>query len=161
MRSATAPMYVTAIQCLGASPTPIALNETYLALQTGTVDAQENPLNLILAQKFYEVQKYIIVTEHMIDGFAVTINGNTWRSIPADLQQKIIDGIKEGRKASDKVIMEKDKEALTVFGDRGLEIIYPDKTPFIQAAMEAAKAYEKDGAWYSGMFAEIVGMAKK
>jgi tripartite ATP-independent transporter DctP family solute receptor len=161
MRSATAPMYVTAIQCLGASPTPIALNETYLALQTGTVDAQENPLNLILAQKFYEVQKYIIITEHMIDGFAVTINGNTWKSIPADLQQKIIAGLKEGRAASDKVIREKDAEAITLFKGRGLEIINPDKTPFIQKAMEAAKDYEKNGSWYPGMFAEIVGMAKK
>jgi tripartite ATP-independent transporter DctP family solute receptor len=161
MRSATAPMYVTAIKCMGANPTPIALNETYLALQTGTVDAQENPLNLILAQKFYEVQKYIIITEHMIDGFAVTINSGKWNSIPADLQQKIRDGLNVGRGASDAVILEKDAEALVVFKDRGLEIVYPDKTPFIAKAMEAAKGFEKDGTWYPGMFQEIAGMAKK
>ena len=161
MRSATAPMYITAIQCIGAQPTPIALNETYLALQTGTVDAQENPLNLILAQKFHEVQKYIIITEHMIDGFAVTINGNVWKSIPSDLQEKIIAGIKEGRKASDKVILDMDAEAINIFKADGLEIIYPDKTPFIQNALEAARTFERDGSWYPGMFAEIVGMAKK
>jgi tripartite ATP-independent transporter DctP family solute receptor len=161
MRSATAPMYVTAIKCMGASPTPIALNETYLALQTGTVDAQENPLNLILAQKFYEVQKYIIITEHMIDGFAVTINAKKWNAIPADLQQKIIEGLKVGRMASDQVILTKDNEALVLFKNRGLEIINPDKTPFIASAMDAAREFESNGSWQPGMFQEIVRMANK
>ena len=51
----------------GANPTPIAFAEVYLALQNGTVDAQENPLPTIQAKKFYEVQKNIVLTGHITD----------------------------------------------------------------------------------------------
>jgi TRAP-type C4-dicarboxylate transport system substrate-binding protein len=51
-------------QALGADVASVAFTELYLALQTGTVDAQENPPNFIRAQKFYEVQDYLITTDH-------------------------------------------------------------------------------------------------
>jgi TRAP-type C4-dicarboxylate transport system substrate-binding protein len=54
----------------GANPTPIAFAEVYLALQNGTVEAQENPLTTIEAKKFYEVQKHIMLTGHIVDGWS-------------------------------------------------------------------------------------------
>lgn len=68
LRAANAPMYLTMAEILGGTATPMALDEVYLALQQGTIDAQENPIPTIASQKFYEVQKYINLTGHMIQG---------------------------------------------------------------------------------------------
>ncbi|HEX3138328.1 MAG TPA: TRAP transporter substrate-binding protein DctP, partial [Casimicrobiaceae bacterium] len=62
MRVPDVPAYLALPKACGANPTPIAFAEVYLALQNGTVDAQENPLTTIEAKKFFEVQKYIILT---------------------------------------------------------------------------------------------------
>ena len=56
-----------------ANPTPIAFAEVYLALQNGTVEAQENPLTTIEAKKFYEVQKHIMLTGHIVDGLVTDL----------------------------------------------------------------------------------------
>ena len=68
-------------EAVGANPTPIAFAEVYLALQTGTVDAQENPLPTIQAKKFYEVQKYIALTGHITDALLTIVSGQTWEQL--------------------------------------------------------------------------------
>ena len=65
LRVPDAPLYIMYPKVVGANATPIAFAEVYLALQNGTVDAQENPLPTILAKKFYEVQSHINLTGHI------------------------------------------------------------------------------------------------
>jgi tripartite ATP-independent transporter DctP family solute receptor len=77
---------VDTFQSLGASPTPIALSELYTSLQTHVVDAQENPLLLIDQQKFYEVQKYVSMSDHIWSGYWTLINQDVWNRIPKDIQ---------------------------------------------------------------------------
>ena len=74
---------------LGASPTPIALNELYTSLQTHVVDAEENPLLLIEQQKFYEVQKFVSLSNHIWSGYWTLFNQDVWNKIPKDLQSII------------------------------------------------------------------------
>ena len=73
---------------LGANPTPIAFAEVYLALQNGTVDAQENPLPTIEAKKFYEVQKNISLTGHIVDSLLTIVSGQLWTKL-SDADKKI------------------------------------------------------------------------
>lgn len=68
LRAADAPLYLTMADIMGGSATPMALSEAYLALQQGTIDAQENPIPTIASQRFYEVQDYLNLTGHMIQG---------------------------------------------------------------------------------------------
>jgi len=77
---------IDTFQSLGASPTPIALSELYTSLQTHVVDAQENPLILIEQQKFYEVQKYISLSNHIWSGYWSLMNEDAWKKLPADVQ---------------------------------------------------------------------------
>ena len=65
-----------------------------------------------MSMKFFEVQKYIILTEHMVDSFAVVINGNKWKSIPENLQKVVIAGIRKGREKSDSVFIPVDDDNL-------------------------------------------------
>src|SRR6202040_2346991 len=73
LRVPDAPLFTMFPRAVGANPTPIAFAEVYLALQNGTVDAQENPLPTIDAKKFYEVQKYIILTGHITESLVTIV----------------------------------------------------------------------------------------
>ncbi|HTW85116.1 MAG TPA: TRAP transporter substrate-binding protein [Candidatus Sulfotelmatobacter sp.] len=77
---------IDTFESLGASPTPIALSELYTSLQTHVVDAQENPLVLIEQQKFYEVQKYVALSEHIWSGYWTLVNQDVWNKMPKNLQ---------------------------------------------------------------------------
>jgi TRAP-type transport system periplasmic protein len=79
-------LWTSTFQALGASPVGINFAEVYSALQTKIADGQENPLSLIYIAKFYEVQKYCAITNHMWDGLFNLMNGNAWRALPPDLQ---------------------------------------------------------------------------
>src|SRR6478672_3680949 len=81
MRVPDVPAYLALPKACGANPTPIAFAEVYLALQNGTVDAQENPLTTIEAKKFFEVQKYIILTGHIVDSLATQIAPHLWTKL--------------------------------------------------------------------------------
>jgi TRAP-type C4-dicarboxylate transport system substrate-binding protein len=81
IRVPDAPLYRMFPQAVGANPTPIAFAEVYLALQQGTVDAQENPLPTIEAKKFFEVQSHIILTGHITDALLTIIGGPAWDRI--------------------------------------------------------------------------------
>ena len=87
IRVPVVPLWVSMFSALGAAPVSIPLNEAYSALQTKIADGQENPLALIDATKFYEVQKYCSLTSHSWDGFWLLANARVWRGLPPDVQQ--------------------------------------------------------------------------
>jgi TRAP-type C4-dicarboxylate transport system substrate-binding protein len=78
-------------QHLGAATATLNVAELYTALQTHVVDGQENPLGVIEDQKFYQVQKYCSLTNHMWVGYWMLINGAVWKDLSAD-HQKIVAG---------------------------------------------------------------------
>jgi tripartite ATP-independent transporter DctP family solute receptor len=79
--------YADLFKALGAAPTSLQFNEVYPALQTKIVDGQENPLGVIVTSKFFEVQKYCALSNHIWQGNWVLINGRVWRGLPPKLQE--------------------------------------------------------------------------
>jgi TRAP-type transport system periplasmic protein len=86
IRVPVSPLWTSMFKRFGATPMTINFSEVYNALKTKFVDGQENPLSLIEANKFYEVQKYVSVTNHMWDGFWTLANGRAWAALPSVLQ---------------------------------------------------------------------------
>ena len=86
LRVPGAPALVSLFTALGASPVSMQFGEVYTSLQTRVVDGQENPLTVIDAGKFYEVQKYCAVTNHVWDGYWICANANSWNRLPADIR---------------------------------------------------------------------------
>lgn len=84
------PLWVEFFGKLGAVPTPMAFAEVYNALQLKVVDGQENPINVPLSAKFYEVQKYVSITNHMGDGWVLGINPSKYESL-SDAHKKAIE----------------------------------------------------------------------
>jgi tripartite ATP-independent transporter DctP family solute receptor len=86
IRVPVSPLWTSMFKAFGAAPASININEAYSAMQTRIVEGQENPLALIDLYKFYEVQKFVSVTNHMWDGFWTLANGRVWGAMPKDLQ---------------------------------------------------------------------------
>ncbi|HEX2654257.1 MAG TPA: TRAP transporter substrate-binding protein [Xanthobacteraceae bacterium] len=95
IRVPVSPLWTSMFKAFGASPASINFAEVYSALQTKIVEGQENPLALISLGKFYEVQKYVSVTNHMWDGFWTLSNGRAWAALPKDLQEIVARNINQ------------------------------------------------------------------
>jgi len=87
LRVPPSPLWTSLFKALGASPASINFAEVYTALQTKTVEGQENPLAIIETARLYEVQKYCSLTNHMWDGFWPLANQQAWDKLPKDLQE--------------------------------------------------------------------------
>lgn len=119
----------------GASPTPMAFSEVYLALQTNSVDGQENPLSAIQSQKFYEVQKYLALTNHILNDQLYLVSNDTLESLPEDLQQVIKDAAQSAANYHTKLFVDGEKELISFFESKGVTVTHPDLAPF-KAAMK-------------------------
>ncbi len=95
LRVPIAPSLVSLFQALKAAPVGMQYGEVYSALQTHVVDGQENPLSQVTAGKFYEVQKYVSMTNHVWDGYWICCNDAAWERLPPDLQQIVAKNLNE------------------------------------------------------------------
>jgi tripartite ATP-independent transporter DctP family solute receptor len=112
--------HIEAWKLLGANPTPMAFGELYTALQQGTVDGQENPFGLILANKFYEVQKYVTVTNHVYAPNVVITNKKFYDELPADLQEVFANAVKEARDYNRQLAQEEETTARKSLEEQGM-----------------------------------------
>ncbi len=117
-------------KAVGANPTPIAFAEVYLALQNGTVDAQENPLPTIDAKKFYEVQKYIVLTGHITDSLLTIVGGPLWNRL-SDADKAAFDTLfKEAAARATQEIVDTENKLVAEFEKRGKAVIRVDRALF-------------------------------
>ena len=130
------PAYLALPKSCGANPTPIAFAEVYLALQNGTVDAQENPLPTIEAKKFYEVQKFIILTGHIIDSLATQVAPHVWTKL-SDQEKKIFtDVTQEAAAKATAQIQKRESELADEFRKKGLTVQSVDRKSFQDAVLK-------------------------
>ena len=133
MRVPDVPAYLALPKACGANPTPIAFAEVYLALQNGTVDAQENPLTTIEAKKFYEVQKFIVLTGHIVDSLATQVAPHVWNKL-SDADKKIfVDVTREAAAKATDEITKHERELVDEFKKKGLTVVNPNLASFQDA----------------------------
>jgi len=140
---------------LGANPTPMAFNEVYLGLQTGTVDGQDNPLPTNQKAKFYEVTEQIVLTSHLVDGVFISIAGSTWDEFN-DEQKAVFEEAAEVAAIFNNNNRVRDEEKLIeFFKSEGLEVTTPDVDAFREAVQEAYLESEYSADWPEGMVERI------
>ncbi|MEO8303546.1 MAG: sialic acid TRAP transporter substrate-binding protein SiaP [Betaproteobacteria bacterium] len=130
------PVYMATPKACGANPTPIAFAEVYLALQNGTVDAQENPLTTIEAKKFYEVQKYIMLTGHIVDGLTTQIAPHVWSKLSDAEKKMFTDVTREAAAKASADIKRREGELVEEFKKKGLAIVTVDRKSFADAVLK-------------------------
>jgi tripartite ATP-independent transporter DctP family solute receptor len=130
------PAYRATPESCGANPTPIAFAEVYLALQNGTVEAQENPLTTIEAKKFFEVQKAIMLTGHIVDGLTTQIAPHVWNKL-SDAEKKLFtDVTQEAAVRATAKIKAREAELVDEFKKKGLQIVQVDRKSFQDAVLK-------------------------
>lgn len=149
MRVPNSPVYTALPRACGANPTPIAFAEVYLALQNGTVDAQENPLPTIEAKKFFEVQKHIILTGHIADALLTVISPSTMGKMNASEQKLLSDITQEAAVNTTNDIRKREGELVEEFKKKGINVVTVDRSDFQQRVLrtitfESMKMDKKD-----------------
>ena len=114
----------------GAAPTPMAFSEVYLALQTNSVDGQENPLSAVRAQKFYEVQPYLAMTNHILNDQLYVIGNETLESLPEDLQKVVKNAAEEAAEYHTKLFVDEEASLKDFFVKNGVKITEPNLNDF-------------------------------
>lgn len=125
---------------IGAAPTPMAFSEVYLALQTNAVDGQENPLPTIDAQKFYEVQKYLALTNHILNDQLYLVNRDRFNELPEDLQKVVKEAAVNAAAYHTKLFQDGEAKLVEEFKAKGVTVTMPELAPF----KEAMKPYYEE-----------------
>ena len=133
IRIMESPVMRRTFELLGAVPVPLATNERYMALQTGVVDGAENSASFIIAQKEYEVTKFVSRTEHFISPNIVAMSLKFFKGLPADLQKVVLDAGDAAGRLATKLDSEGEADSLKELTRLGMTVNnITDKTPFIE-----------------------------
>lgn len=150
-------MTVDIFTALGASPTPMAFSELYIALQQGVVDGQENPLINIHSSKLHEVQPYISMTNHKYESTPFLASKIVFDALPPEDQQIIRDAAREAGQLNRQMVGEQTTRLRGELEAAGVKINDVDPVPFVQATQSV---YDKWRAQYPDLVDELVGAAK-
>jgi TRAP-type C4-dicarboxylate transport system substrate-binding protein len=152
LRTPGSPAWIALGKALGGNPTPMSFGEVYMGLKTGTIEGQDNPLPTDKNAKFYEVTKYIVLTNHVVGSVWPSINEKKWQSLTPEEQDMIMKAIARAKDACAKQNLETEANILGFFKDQGMTVIEdPDREAFAEYAktsyMTESKEISKDWDW--------------
>lgn len=140
---------------LGANATPLAFEEVYLALQTGTIDGLENPLPDAQAAKFYEVAKQIVLTGHMVANLFWSFSGKFWDGLSPEEKKAIEAAVAKGKAVNDEGVLSTEASAKGFFESKGLKVTTPDVAAFRDQVQKKFLASDFAASWPKGMLERI------
>jgi TRAP-type transport system periplasmic protein len=135
------PVYVDSFKALGANAVPMAWTEVLTALQQGTVDGQENPLNVIMAFKLYETQKYLSITRHAYAPAPIIMSMATWKKLTPAQQGIVMKAAQEAAEFERAWDNKMEAEWMKELKAKGMVIVTPDLAPFQKAVKPVYDQY--------------------
>lgn len=151
---------VKMFQAYGANPSPMAFSEVFTALKTGVMDGQENPLINAWITKFYEVQKFLSLTDHVYAPAYLVASPKAFNGWPADVQKVIADTAKEMEAYSRKVSTDYDNDLLAKLKAAGIAVNEADKAAFIAGSKAIYEEYGKKVNGGAELIAKVEGLRK-
>lgn len=136
MRMPAGPEWLLLGRTLGVTPVPLGMPEVYLALKTGTVDGQENPLSILNAAKFYEVTEQIVLTAHMVQPVFFAMAKPVWDGLGVQQKKALGDISLKVARSGDQARLADETAIVQALKGRGLAVAEIDLTPFRAAADE-------------------------
>lgn len=147
------PIYVDSWKELGAQPVAIAYGELYMALKQGVVDSQENPLSYIYTPAFYEVQKYINVTEHQRAFFSYVVSEKFFQGLSPELQKILVQTGKDITVYHNNLQSQMESQWKQKLIDKGMVFVASDQAAFKKRLMDIPNKYAAQ--WAPGLYQEI------
>ncbi|MFN4167761.1 MAG: TRAP transporter substrate-binding protein [Pannonibacter phragmitetus] len=143
MRVPNVPLFVDTWKTLGAQPTPMAFSEVFTSLQSGVIDAQENPLALIKSANFAEVQKFVNKTEHVRSWIYLTISEMTWSQLSAEDQAAVMEAAKRAQAYERELFLADEENLVKELQAAGMTFVEVDAAAFAEKARPAVLANVK------------------
>lgn len=140
LRVPNVPLFVKVWEALGAKPTPMAFSEVFTSLQSGTIEGQENPLALIKSASFFEVQKYVNRTDHVIGWIYLVGGSKKLAKLPADQQAAIKAAAQAAREYERGLFLADEKNLEAELKAKGMTFVESDKAAFAAKASVAVAA---------------------
>jgi tripartite ATP-independent transporter DctP family solute receptor len=144
LRTLPSPIYVKAIELMGASPTPMAFGEIYTSLQTNVIDGYEHDANTTLMQKFFEVTKYFALTQHISGVLGIVASAKNLDALPPEMKKAVLDAAKEAAVFQRKRAPEEDEKSMVELKKKGMVINIVDRKPFAAKAQPFLMSFSKD-----------------
>jgi TRAP-type transport system periplasmic protein len=146
-------IYVSTFENLGAIVVPLSMSELYTAMQTGAVDGQENSVDLVSSYKFYEVQKFITLSNHIYGDWAIAFNLRKWNALPKDLQVIVAQCARETAVFQIKLATDTENEKLAVLKQKGMMV--DQISSYDEWRGKVKPVYDKFGAKYKDLLKVI------
>ncbi|MBP0439492.1 TRAP transporter substrate-binding protein [Tianweitania sediminis] len=161
IRAVPFPIYQTAVEGMGAAPVPVDWSEVPTALATGVVAGQENPVNVILNVKLYEVQSHLMLTGHMSNAEVVVMSEDTWQSMDSKQQEAIKAAALEIRERATKAIQDNEAKETEELRKLGMTVIGPDEGLDLDAFRTSVSKLveERFGQKYGELYEKIRAIA--
>ena len=140
-------------RALGLTPTPMAFPELYLGMQTGIVDGQENPLPTINAAKFFEVQKHLALTGHLVQSVSPLVAEDAWMAVSEADRKIVTDAFTAAGTRYSADVEKLEADLVKTLEARGMQVSRPDRDP-MRNAMTGVYAKFED-VWGKGVAAAL------
>ncbi|MEH6833128.1 MAG: TRAP transporter substrate-binding protein DctP [Falsihalocynthiibacter arcticus] len=142
-------------KALGANPTPMSFTEVYTALQTGSVDGQDNPLPTVVDAKFYEVTNQIVLTSHLVDLNYIALSKATWDALTPEQQVTVQAAADAAASSGRENQLQKEVDLVSFLEEKGLEIYEPDLAAFRTHVQQQYVGSEFAASWPEGVLEQI------
>lgn len=141
-------IHLKSFETAGAAPTPMSWNEVITALQQGTIDGQETPMSIFLANRIWEVQKYASLTGHVYSPSLIMISKVQWDAMTPEQQGWVREAAKAGVEANRAYVTHDDERGVAILKENGMQVNdVPNREAFIEVMEPVYKAYiAKNGA---------------
>lgn len=130
MRVVDSPAYTAVATILGASGTPINISDVYMSLQTSIVQGTENPLSQLVSMKFYEVAKYLVLTNHMLAQQYWVVSNNRYNSLSPNDQALLEETFEFIANRIEEIVEEKEAANIAFMEENGVTVTTPDRSQF-------------------------------
>jgi tripartite ATP-independent transporter DctP family solute receptor len=140
------PVYIDMFNSFGANAVPLPFSELFSAMETGTVDGQENPVNTIQSSKFYEVQKYLSITKHVYSPWILLASKKWWDGLSADEKKAIGDAAAASRDFERKDSREGAAKAVDFLKQKGMQVSVVSDAELGRMREKAKPAFDKFAA---------------
>jgi TRAP-type transport system periplasmic protein len=142
IRTPDASAHTEPFKIMDANVTPMNISEVYMSLSTGTIEAQENSVNQIYTNKFYEVQKYVNLTGHMTQNELPVVSLNWWKKLTDEQKNIVNEAMLESGEYMSELQLTANEEELEILKNEGMEVIEVDVEAFKKATADTYKSFE-------------------
>jgi TRAP-type transport system periplasmic protein len=142
-------------EALGATATPLAFGEVYLALKTGTIDGQDNPLPTVRAAKFFEVTKQLVMTSHLVDGIFLSLSNKTWNALSTTQKQKVKVAAEAAAQYNNQNRIAEEGQIVDYLKGQGLQVSTPDLNAFRSSVQKTYASSDYAKTWPTGLLERI------